>query len=177
MRISALVLLSFVTASSLWAETQVTPESKSKAISIEGFVRREPVLPLSLPDFELTTLDISKEIVFHAGNQTYVGKVPIFVYVPVNRSSRANAVERLVEARLVLIKAAAAKEVSTADLAALRDLIERALVDLRTTSELPKPEDRNKSASVTASPQSAQQSTAGELTPAAATEAKASREP
>lgn len=134
MRLSQFRLLASIIAISTASAQDVvlSPDVSSPSPQVvEGFLRREPVIPLALPDYELTTLDISKEIVFHVGNQTFVGKVPIMVYVPVNRSSRASAVDRLVEARGLLLKSAAAKEVTTADLAGLRDLIERALDDLR----------------------------------------------
>lgn len=98
---------------------------------IEGHMRREPVLPTHLPDYELQALDVKKEVVFHVGSQTVIGRVPVLVYVPVVRAGRANAVDRLVEARALLVKAAAAQQVTTADLAALRDLIEQSLSDLR----------------------------------------------
>ncbi len=96
-----------------------------------GVLRTEPVLPLKLPDYELTTLDVTKEVVFHIGNQTAVGRIPILVYIPVRRSGQAAAVDRLVQARTLLLKATASAGVSTMQLAALRDLLEGALRDLR----------------------------------------------
>ena len=106
---------------------------------VEGHVRREPVLPASLPDYELQSLDIQKEIVFHVGNQTVIGRVPVLVYVPVTRAGRSSAVDRLVEARALLVRSAASQQVTTADLAALRDLIEQSLSDLRSDAPSAKP--------------------------------------
>jgi hypothetical protein len=103
----------------------------SELPAVEGHLRREPVLPINLPDYELVTVDVQKEIVFHVGNQTLIGRVPIMAYVPVARAGRARATDRLIEARAILVKAAASTQVTTADLAAIRDLIELATVDLR----------------------------------------------
>ena len=58
--IFAVCLLSL--AAKAWA--QPSPQT------VEGHLRREPVLPVNLPDYELVTLDVRKEIVFHVGNQT-----------------------------------------------------------------------------------------------------------
>jgi hypothetical protein len=104
--------------------------------AIEGHLRRDPVLPVSLPDYELASLDVTKEVVFHIGNQTVVGHVPIMVYVPVNRVGRAQAVDRLIEARVILLKSAASSEVKMTDLAAVRDLLEQALTALRSDASV-----------------------------------------
>lgn len=105
--------------------------------AIEGHVRREPVLPVNLPDYELVTLDVKKEIVFHVGNQTLIGRVPVMAYVPVVRAGRTSALDRLIEARSILVKSAASSQVTTADLAAIRDLIEQASTDLRSDATPP----------------------------------------
>lgn len=117
----------------LAAATVASPKKEVTGITrIEPFMRREPVLPVKLPDFELTTLDVSKEIVFHVGDRTFVSRVPVLVYLPVNRPGRAEAVDRLIEARAILVRSAAAGEVTTADLAGVRDMIEQAITSLKT---------------------------------------------
>lgn len=108
------------------------PITGANITRVEPLIRREPVLPTALPDYELRTLDVSKEVVFHLGEQTFISKLPIMIYVPVHRAGRAQAVDKLVEARALLVKATAAREVTTADLGALRDLIEQSIADLRT---------------------------------------------
>jgi len=112
------------------AKAQPTPQV------VEGYLRRDPVLPVNLPDYELVTLDVRKEIVFHVGNQTLIGRVPVMAYVPVVRAGRARAMDRLIEARTILIKSAASAQVTTADLAAIRDLIEQATSDLRVDANI-----------------------------------------
>lgn len=116
----------------LTAKTRAQPSPQT----VEGHLRREPVLPVNLPDFELVTLDVRKEIVFHVGNQTLIGRVPVMAYVPVVRAGRARAMDRLIEARTILIKSAASAQVTTADLAAIRDLIEQATSDLRVDTSI-----------------------------------------
>jgi hypothetical protein len=114
-----------------------TPSETPKVIV--GHLRREPVLPLHLPDYELIELDIHKEAVFHVGNQTFIGRIPVLAYVPITRTGRATAVDRLIEARKILITSAASSRVTTADLAAIRDEIEQALDDLRADSSIEAP--------------------------------------
>jgi hypothetical protein len=99
--------------------------------TLDAHIRREPVLPVSFPDYQLVELDLTKEVVFHVGNQTVVAKIPILAYIPVTRAGRASAVEHLAEARRILVTAAAGPQVTTNDLAAVRDLIEKSLSDLR----------------------------------------------
>lgn len=129
MRYPLIAVLALVTGSIHAAEA--APTTEVLPATVEGHVRREPVLPVNLPDYELVTLDIRKEIVFHVGNQTLIGRVPVMAYVPVTRAGRSSALDRLIEARAILVKAAASPQVTTADLAAIRDLLELAATDLR----------------------------------------------
>jgi hypothetical protein len=103
------------------------------AEAIEGYVRTQPVLPKDLEDYELRTLDVRKEVIFHVGDRTVTATVPVFVYVPVARPARKQALELLSEARVILIEVAARKTAPTGlELAAVRDLIERSLRGLET---------------------------------------------
>lgn len=106
---------------------------------VAGHLRSDPVLPVQLADYELATLQVTKEIVFQIGDQTAIGHLPVLVYVPTRKPVRVEVLARLLEARHLLVKAAAAAGVSAGDLAALRDLLERAIGDLRENPPAPPP--------------------------------------
>ena len=111
-------------------ETQSQPAPGTPQKPIQGLISSAPAIPLSLPDYELVSLDVKKKVIFHVRDQTVVGEIPILVYVPIARSGRLEAMDRLIEARAILIKAAAGQPTGE-DMNAVRQLLERALAALQ----------------------------------------------
>ena len=76
----------------------------------------DPVLPLSIPGYELRSLDVRKPVVFDVNGDRVRISLPIFLYCPAPRGGRSEALRLLRQAYDDAIRLGRQSEWSAADL-------------------------------------------------------------